>query len=219
MSRRSSGRRGLFVRAISATGLTFAVGLSLAACSSPSRTTASTSTTAAPAGSSTSSTGLLTQCVPSGCAVVNTVRTSPRVIVYSGASCAGPRGAWFLNATEGGPTNSMILTYRLTWDFGSSTTARPNGIIGVKPGGPATALLTLQNGVVKVQGRTAAGATVRATGTLSVRLTGTSAKPTLTVTETGLTKANQQLGIVSAFEFNGRPASLPVTSQAQYQSC
>lgn len=219
MSRRASVRRGLFVRAVLVASFACSVGLTLSACSSPATSNGSTSTTAASGDSSTSSTGLLTQCVPSGCAVVNTVRTSPRVIVYSGASCAGPRGAWFLNATEGGPTDSMILNYRLTWDFGSSNMAKPNGVIGVKPGGPATALLTLQNGVVKVQGRTSAGVAVRATGAISVRLTGTSAKPTLTVTETGLSKANQQLGIVSAFEFAGRPANLPVTSQAQYQNC
>jgi len=60
---------------------------------------------------------------------------------------------------------------------------------------------------------------VSGTGQLAIRLTGSGDKPKLTFTETGLTTAEDALGVLSPFNINGRPLTLPVTIAHDRSGC
>src|SRR5438045_1544811 len=69
-------------------------------------------------------------CAPSGCALVSTTYTTPRTIVFYGASCSGAHGSWFLNVVEGGGNSELRPSYSLRWTFAAgSTIARPSGTV------------------------------------------------------------------------------------------
>ncbi|MGH9169773.1 MAG: hypothetical protein ACRD0Z_02710 [Acidimicrobiales bacterium] len=150
-------------------------------------------------------------CAKSGCATVDISRSSNRLVVYSGASCSGLLGSWYLNSVVGGPNTSLRPSYALHWVFTSgSKTASPSGTITVPPVGAEKVSITLSDGALAISGTDPDGATVGARGTLSVRLSGTSSAPVLLITEAGLEAAESELGLVSPFEHDGGSVSLPV---------
>jgi hypothetical protein len=62
-------------------------------------------------------------------------------------------------------------------------------------------------------------ATVTATGTLKVKLSGSASSPTLTFTESGLSAAERQLGLVSPFDHGGRPLVVPIQHVKSLPGC
>lgn len=159
-------------------------------------------------------------CASSGCAVVNTVRTDPRVTVFYGASCTGLTGAWFLNVVEEGPNTALRPAYSLRWTFtNGSRLARPDGTVTVASSTGQTVSMTLQQGVLSLQGTGPGSATVTGLGTLLVRLAGSASRPTLTVVESGLQGAEQSLGLLSPFDLNGRATTVPVTLKHRFTGC
>jgi hypothetical protein len=165
------------------------------------------------------STAPLTSCIPTGCGVVFEVRTSPRVITYSGASCGGPGGAWYLNAAEGGPNTAVSVSSHLVWDFAGQNVAYPAGQLIVNSGSGSFATITLGKGKLTIKGTTPRHVEVMGRGTLTVHLTGSRASPTLTTTEQGLSNVEKELGMVSAFDIGGRPLELHIRIQSDVQDC
>lgn len=217
-------RRGGFrIRRLGILSLAVAATVALASCSSsPSNNTSTTSSSPPTSSTTTSSTTpRLTSCIASGCAVVNTVRVLPRTTTYYGASCSGPVGEWFLNVVVAGPKNSPRVSYRLQWTFSSSTTvAKPIGAVFVNGVNGRQFRITVANGVYMIAGNTASGMSVSGRGSLTVSLTGTSAAPTLTFTERGLSSTESALGLVSPFAtVSGQPYSVPVTSAKSFPQC
>lgn len=160
------------------------------------------------------------RCATTGCAVVNTVRTTPRVEVLYGAACAGLRDTWFLNITEGGGNDVIRPAYKLKWSFlHGATTAEPDGTIVTNAAGGETVKLTLAKGALVLSGTDSQGKPVDAAGTLSVSISGTSTAPTLVFTETGLSSAESQLQLSSPFDTNGQPLVVPITMTSHFASC
>jgi hypothetical protein len=159
-------------------------------------------------------------CGSSGCGVVNTVRASPRVTVFYGASCTGIYGAWFLNIVEEGPNDSLRPASSLRWTFPNGVRlARPDGTVTVASStGPAVSM-TLQQGVLTLHGTGSDNATVTGVGTLLVRLTGTASAPSLTLVESGLEGAEQSLGLLSPFHTSGRSVTVPVKLRPRFTGC
>lgn len=60
---------------------------------------------------------------------------------------------------------------------------------------------------------------VDATGTLEVKLSRSPAASTLTFTETGLRQAELAVGLVSPFDVNGQPLTVPVTTVKKLNGC
>ncbi len=173
------------------------------------RTTSATSTTLK----------TLPACSAGGCAVVNTVATSPPVTIFYGASCTGVHGSWFLNIVQQGPNDVLRPAYALRWSFAGSAIARPNGTVTLPPGAPGHATISLEDGIVTIRGSTPDNTTVTGLGTLAVALTGSASSPTLTFTESGLSAAESALGLVSPFERNGIPTEVPIRHKSQFTGC
>jgi hypothetical protein len=159
-------------------------------------------------------------CASSGCAVVNTVRTNPRVAVFYGASCSGVDGDWFLNVAEEGPAGAPHPAYSLRWTFsGTSSVARPNGTVSISPGADSAMSMTIEQGVVTLKGTTAAGIQESGIGTLTVALTQSSGEPALELTETGLSEVEGALGLLSPFGSNGRSETVPIKVEKNFAGC
>ncbi len=159
-------------------------------------------------------------CGKSGCAVVNTAITSPRLMVFYGGSCGGSPAAWYLNVTEGGSSSSFRASYKLTWAFPpGSSTAKPSGRVLMGRAAGATAGESLSGGIMTLKGTNSKHRSVNARGTLTVSLTGSSHAPTLTLTESGLSAAEQQLGFVSPFDIGNKPLVLPVKIVKHFPQC
>jgi hypothetical protein len=159
-------------------------------------------------------------CSPAGCAQVNTTKNLPPSTVFYGASCQGPRGFWFLNAVEGGGNDQLRPSYALQWLFApGSLAAKPSGRIAVATTTTTDVTITLNDGTLTIKGTRKPNVHVSASGTLEVRLTGTSSAPTLTFTETGLTQAEGALGLVSPFDAGGQSLVLPITTVQTMTSC
>lgn len=222
--RKTSNVRGIGHPRLSILALGLAATVILTGCSStPSNSTPSTSssTAASTSSTSTSTTGpRLTNCVASGCGVVNTVRTSPRTTTYYGASCSGSLGLWFLNVVVAGPTRAPRVSYRLQWSFTSTEiVAKPIGVVFVNGVNGRQYKITVNDGVYAISGKTASGTPVSGQGSLTVALTGTPAAPTLTFTEKGLASAESVLDLVSPFSAAGKPYSVPVTTVKTFSQC
>lgn len=189
----------------------------VAACGGGSNKSTSTSRSAA----STRVKSKPTQCGSSGCSVVRTTRSLPPVTVFYGASCSGTHGPWFLNVVEGGGTAALRPSYSLRWSFvGDSRSASPTAsYIRVPPTHSTTATLTLRNGALNLKGARKPKAPVIGTGTLTVKLTGTSSSPTLTFIETGLSRTEQRLGLRSPFDVGGKPLVVPVQRVSSLAGC
>ena len=200
-------RRGAGLGAIAA------VVLLAAACggSSKSSTTASKSTSR--------SKPPQTNCGSSGCAVVRTSRSLPPLTIFYGASCSGIHGSWFFNAVEAG--GKLRPSYSLRWSFAEgSTFARPTAkLIRVPATDTAMVNITLNNGTMRLKGMKNGHASVTATGTLSVKLSGPASSPSLTFIEQGLSGAEHHLGLVSPFNAGGHPLVVPIQHVKSLAGC
>ena len=159
-------------------------------------------------------------CAASGCALVSLSRSLPQNTVFYGASCSGPRGVWFFNATEGGGNDQLRPAYQLHFAFSSDpAVAAPSGNVVVSPTSTTDVTITLDAGKLTIKGTRKPNVHVTASGRLQVELTGTSGAPTLTFTETGLTKAESDLGLVSPFDVGGKPLVVPITTVKTMTGC
>ncbi len=162
----------------------------------------------------------LPNCAATGCAVVNTVRTTPRVTVFYGASCSGVGGRWFLNVVEEGPNDSLRPAYSLRWSFSDkSPVAAPNGTVTVSSSSGSTVSMTLLQGILTMKGSGAGHTEVSGIGSLTVKLGGTASAPTLTIVESGLQQAEQTLGLLSPFDVNGQAVTVPVEQKQRFARC
>ena len=162
--------------------------------------------------------GTLT-CAKSGCGVVSSVLNNTRPTVFYGASCTGIVGSWYLNVVQGGPNNLPRVAYKLSWQFPSvPSSVRPSGNVVVS-GSTTPITMTVSNGVVTLTGTAQNGSPVNATGSLVVAASGSHSGSILTVTESGLSQAENALGITSPFEVNSQPVSVPVKTTATASTC
>lgn len=152
------------------------------------------------------------------------VRTSvslPAATLLYGASCSGLHGSWFFNAIEGGGSDALRPSYALQWSFaGGSTSAKPTArTINIPSTDSTTVTLSLVNGKMKLGGTKKPNVNVTATGTLIVELTGSSSSPSLTFTESGLSNAEQSLGLSSPFDAGGHPLVVPIQHVSSLPGC
>lgn len=207
----SVSRRGAALGAIAA------VALLATACGGSS--SSKNSTTAS--GTASAKHRTQTQCGSSGCAAVRISRNLPPPAIFYGASCSGTHGDWFLNAVEGGGNQALRPSYALRWSFTpGATSARPSGLgIRVPKTQSTTVTMTLSNGTLQLRGVRKGHAPITGTGNLTVKLTGTTASPSLTFTQTGLSGAERQLGLVSPFNAGGHPLVLPIRQVKKLSGC
>ena len=127
---------------------------------------------------------------------------------------------WFFNAVEGGGNDQLRPSYQLHWSFGpGSSVAAPSGNVVISPTATADVTITLNDGTLVIKGTRKPNTHVSASGTLQVALSGTSSAPMLTFTETGLTKAESDLGLVSPFSVGGQPLVVPITTVKSMTGC
>ncbi len=159
-------------------------------------------------------------CSSSGCAVVSLTRTIPQVTVFYGASCSGVYGSWFFNAVEGGGNEQLRPSYALSWSFTpGSTVAKPGGRIVIPPTNSTQVTLTLDQGTLTLTGTRKPNAQIAATGSLVVELSGPPTSPVLKFTETGLLQAEKALGLVSPFDVDGIPLTVPIKTVKTMVGC
>jgi hypothetical protein len=72
---------------------------------------------------------------------------------------------------------------------------------------------------MKLSGMRKPDRSVTATGTLVVELTGSASSPTLTFTESGLSAAEQSLGLTSPFNIGGHPLVMPIQHVNSLAGC
>ncbi len=162
----------------------------------------------------------LPTCGSSGCAVVSLSRTLPPITVLYGASCSGVYGAWFFNAVEAGAGDQLSPSYSVKWSFTpGSVVAKPSGRIVIPPTTSTQVTLTLVDGTLNLNGTRKPNTRVTAAGTLVVELSGSATAPELKFTETGLTKAESSLGLVSPFNVGGSPLIVPVQTVKAMSGC
>jgi hypothetical protein len=143
--------------------------------------------------------------------MVSLSRTLPPFTVFYGASCSGLHGSWFFNAVEGGGNDALRPSYALRWTFPTSSgVANPDGHVVISSTDTTQITLTITGGEVKLQGTRKPNVKVSDAGTLTVALAGSSTAPDLKFTETGLTRAESQLGLVSPFNVGGQPLTVPI---------
>jgi hypothetical protein len=161
------------------------------------------------------------KCVGAGCAVVSATRNLPPVAILYGASCHGVHGSWFLNAVEGGGIDSLRPAYTLLWSFpDGATAARPSArVINIPHTKTTTISISLVNGKMKLHGVRKPNTTVDATGSLTVKLSGSASAPSLIFIEKGLSRAEHRLGLVSPFDNHGRPLVVPIKRVARLAGC
>ena len=152
------------------------------------------------------------------------VRTSvslPAATLLYGASCSGTYGSWFFNAIEGGGSDALRPSYALQWKFAAgSTSAKPTArTINVPSTNSTMVTLSLSNGKMKLSGTKKPNVSVSATGTLVVELTGSSSSPSLTFTESGLSSAEQSLGLTSPFDAGGHQLVVPIQHVRSLPGC
>ncbi len=204
------GKRTLVIAAAALTAIAVAVVIGLVATRSPGHSSAGAMVTPA----------AMPTCSPSGCAVVNLSRTLPALTVFYGASCSGVYGTWFFNAVEGGGTDQLRPSYALSWSFTpGSTAAKPSGRIVIPPISSTQVTLTLDQGTLTLTGTRKPNVQVAATGTLVVELSGPTTAPVLKFTETGLSQSESALGLVSPFDVNGQPLTVPVKTVKTMVGC
>jgi len=159
-------------------------------------------------------------CSPSGCAVVNLSRTLPPFTVFYGASCSAVSGAWFFNVVEGGGNDQLRPSYALSWSFTpGSKVARPSGRIVIPPTNSTQVTITLDQGVLTLTGTRKPNAQIAATGSLVVELSGPTNSPVLKFTETGLRDAESALSLVSPFDVDGSPLTVPIKTVKTMVGC
>jgi hypothetical protein len=199
-------------------GAIAAVALFAAACGGSSKGTTTSGTTTRTVGDKKPPTE---KCGSSGCAVVRTSRSLPPPTVFYGASCSGIHGSWFFNAVEGGGPDTLRPSYHLRWSFaGSSTSAGPSALTIDVPQTKSTMVaITLSNGAMKLTGVRKPNPPVTATGSLTVKISGPASSPSLTFNESGLSGAEQHLGLVSPFDAGGHPLVIPIQHVKTLAGC
>lgn len=199
-----------------------AVPLAIAGCTSASTTSSAPGhPTDSPRTKPPHQVRLKTNCGSSGCAVVQLSRSLPPTTIFYGASCSGIHGDWFFNAVEGGGTTALRPSYALVWSFaGGATSAKLNArSITVPATTTTTVTITLSDGTIKIHGLRKPNVTETATGSLVVKLTGSTSSPSLTFTETGLSAAEKKLGLVSPFDVGGQPLVVPIKHVKSLVGC
>jgi hypothetical protein len=164
-------------------------------------------------------------CVSSGCGLVSQSLTVAQPTGFYGASCTGIYGSWFLKVMQEANPDQFRADYNLRWELSKSAPiARPSGTVLVRP--PKTAsgstphvALTLNQGMLTLNGTDSSGKSIHGTGTLTVRATGTSATPTLKFVETGLSSAEKAVGYNSPFDVDGKPLELLVRNVKVLVGC
>lgn len=196
------------------------VPLVVAGCSSASSASSSPGHTHSSNATQTHKTRPREHCLSSGCAVVRLSRSLPPTTIFYGASCSGIHGRWFFNAVEGGGSAAMRPSYSLLWSFAGTTSAKPDArIIQVPATKTTTVTMTLSNGTLKLHGVRKPNVNVTATGTLVVKLSGSTSSPSLTFTETGLSAAEHKLGLTSPFDVGGRPLVVSIQHVKSLAGC
>jgi hypothetical protein len=132
---------------------------------------------------------------------------------FYGASCSGSEGDWFLKVMQEGKSDELRANYYLHWTSSGSSVARPSGSAIVRPATGAKnashVTITIANGKLTLKGTEEPSNTaVSATGNLTVSIVNTPGFPNLEFTESGLSKAEQQLGLNSPFNYKGQPLHL-----------
>jgi hypothetical protein len=152
-------------------------------------------------------------CVSSGCALVSQSLTQLQPVGFYGASCTGEYGDWFLKIMQVGKSDQLRAAYYLRWTSSSGSTASPSGSVIVRPatGAPKAShvTITIENGKMTLEGTEEPSKTpIKATGTLTVSVMPTKGFPNLQFVESGLTSAEQSLGLNSPFNYKGQPLHL-----------
>lgn len=165
-----------------------------------------------------------TTCVSTGCALVSSSQQLAQPTGFYGASCSGLTGSWFLKIMEEGTATQLKPGYDLRWTFEQGVaSAKPSGTIVVPSSsgaGVSTGVsMTLANGKLTLRGTTTGGSAVDAVGSLVVRLSRAAAGPQLVFTETGLSEAEQELGLNSPFDSAAQPLVIPVKTVKVMQGC
>jgi hypothetical protein len=203
-------KRTLFLAALALATIMAAVVIALVVMRSPGHSSAGAKVTSA----------ALPTCSPSGCSVVSLSRTLPPFTGFYGASCSSVNGNWFFNAVEGGGNDQLRPAYSLSWSFTpGSKVAKPNGRIVIAPTSITQVTLTLEQGTLSLTGTRKPNVQVAATGTLVVELSGPTAAPILKFTETGLAQSESALGLVSPFDVDGQPLTVPVKTVKTMAGC
>ncbi|MGA8296253.1 MAG: hypothetical protein WB770_04345 [Acidimicrobiales bacterium] len=150
-----------------------------------------------------------------------TTETELRLVLYYGGSCTGYTGKWFLNAGVSGPNKALKPSYHLHWTFTRSTSAAaPTGVVYISPvDGVSVTEVIGKNGVLTLSGKKNGRRTVTAHGSLRVALVASSSGHSLRVTETGLSRAEASLGLVSPFDLKGAAANLRVRIIRKFPGC
>jgi hypothetical protein len=145
----------------------------------------------------------------------------PPTTLFYGASCTGVHGDWFFNAVEGGGSDALRPSYSLRWSFASgATSAKANArIIQVPSTKTTTVTMTLSKGTLNLHGVRKPNVHVAATGSLVVKLTGSTSSPSLTFVETGLSAAEHELGLISPFDVGGRPLVVQIQHVKSLVGC
>lgn len=199
-----------------------AVPLAVAGCTSAGTTSSSPGhSTDSPTSKPPHQVRLKTNCGSSGCALVQVSRSLPPTTIFYGASCSGIHGDWFFNAVEGGSTTALRPSYALLWSFAAgATSAKLNArSIQVPTTKTTTVTITLSDGTIKLHGVRKPNVDVTATGSLVVKLSGSTSSPSLTFTETGLSAAEHKLGLVSPFDVAGQPLVVPIKHAKSLVGC
>lgn len=179
-----------------------------------------TSAVAGPSPTASPTSRPVPNCAAAGCALVSLSGAQPPNTVFYGASCTGIDGSWFLNVVEAGASSTLRPSYHLRWTLApGATTAVPEGVVTIAATPTTTASLTLAQGRLHLTGTQKPDIQADATGTLSVSINRSASSPTLTLTEAGLTRAEQALGLVSPFNVNGKPLTLPVQTVKSLRGC
>ena len=204
------GPRTLVIAGLAVAAIVAAVVIAFVVTRSPEHSSARAKPTVVP----------LPTCGPAGCAVVSVSHTLPRVTIFYGASCSGVYGSWFFNAVEGGGNDQLRPSYALRWSFApGSAVAKPGGHIDIPSTDSTQVTITLNQGTLSLTGTRKPNVKVAATGTLVVQLSGSTTAPVLMFTETGLQQAESSLGLLSPFNVDGSPLTVPVKTVKTMVGC
>lgn len=176
-------------------------------------------------GNSTPTHDVQPNCSSSGCGLVSQSLSQLQPTGFYGASCSGSYGDWFLKIMQEGKADQLRANYYLHWTSSSGSAAHPTGSVVVRPVTGATTAshvtITINDGKMTIAGTAEPSKTpVKATGTLAVDVVSQSgSSSSLELTESGLSKAEQQLGLNSPFNFKGQPLKLLIRTVQVLVGC
>lgn len=175
-------------------------------------------------GNSTPTHSAQANCDSSGCGLVSQSLSQVQPTGFYGASCSGAYGDWFLKIMQEGKADQLRANYYLHWTSSSGSAAHPSGSVVVRPvTGAKTAshvTITINDGKMTIAGTAEPSKTqVKATGTLTVTVVSQKGSSSLELTESGLAKAEQQLGLNSPFNYKGQPLQLLIRTVQVLVGC